>query len=101
MSSESPTPNGAADPNGAVDPIAARRAKIADWCAKGTRYGYLAVLAAMVVFVIGFFIGFSEVIVVLVVGLLIVSGALLIPAMIFGYGVKAAEQEERGEKFTY
>lgn len=95
MSATSPTPNGA------DDPIAARRAKIADWCAKGTRYGYSAVLAAVIVFVVGFFVGFSDVIVVLVVGLLVVSGALLIPAMIFGYGVKAAEQEERGEKFTY
>lgn len=101
MSSDSPTPHTAGQASGPDDPIAARRAKIAQWCARGTRWGYSAVLAAVVVFVVGFIVGFSDVIVVLVVGLLAVSGALLIPAMIFGYGVKAAEQEERGEKFTY
>ena len=75
-----------------------KRAQITAWSEKANRFGYLAILAAMIVFVIGFFVGFNSAVIAVVVGLIALSGLLLIPAMIFGYGVKAAEKEERGEK---
>lgn len=83
------------------DPVLAKRAQLARWSASAKRGGYLAVLAAMVVFVIGFVTKFSPVVTALVLGFLALSAVLLIPALIFGYGVKAAEREEAGEPFRY
>jgi hypothetical protein len=36
-----------------------------------------------------------------IVGLMVVGSVVLLPAIIFGYAAKAAEKEERGEKFGY
>ncbi|MCB1285470.1 MAG: hypothetical protein KDB20_14260 [Microthrixaceae bacterium] len=85
----------------ADDGIEAKRARIKALSAKANRYGYLAILLAMVVFVIGFFTSFSLWVTTTILVLLVLSGLLLVPAMIFGYGVKYAEQDERGEKFHY
>ena len=84
-----------------TDPIAAKRAQIARWCATAKRGGYLMVLAAMVAFFVGVATSFSPVVVALVLVALASSGLMLIPALIFGYGVKAAESEERGEPFRH
>ncbi len=84
-----------------TDPIVQRRAQIAAWCATAKRAGYCMVLVATIVFLVGFATGFSPLEVDIVVGSLALSGALLIPALIFGYGVKAAESEERGETFRH
>jgi uncharacterized membrane protein len=83
------------------DPILRRREQIAQWSALAKRTGYLAMLIAMIVFVIGFATNFSTAVVGIIIGAIAVSGLLLIPALIFGYGVKAAEQEDRGEPFRY
>lgn len=83
------------------DPVLRRRAQVARWSAAAKRGGYAAVLAAMVTFVVGFVTEFGPVITALVVGFLAVSAVLLIPALIFGYGVKAAEQEDAGQPFRY
>lgn len=83
------------------DPVLARRAAIARASAIATKAGYAAVLTAVVVFVVGFFAGFNNAVISIVVGLIVLSGLLLVPAMIFGYGAKMAERHERGEPFTY
>lgn len=83
------------------DPVLARRAQVARWSATAKRSGYLAIVVAMVVFVIGFATDFGPVITTIVLVALAVSAVLLIPALIFGYGVKAAEREEAGEPFRY
>jgi hypothetical protein len=83
------------------DPIAARRAQITRWCATAKRAGYAMVLLATIAFFVGLATSFSAVVVDLVVGGIAASGLLLIPALIFGYGVKAAESEERGEPFRH
>lgn len=92
-----PTPD---DPT-PEDPVLRRRRQVAAWSATAKRAGYLAVLLAMVVFVIGFVTDFGPVVTALIVACLAASAVLLIPAMIFGYGVKAAEQEEAGQPFRY
>lgn len=83
------------------DPVLVRRAQVAYWSAKAKRMGYLAIGVAMVVFVIGFIVDFTPLTTTVIVVCLVASAVLLIPAVIFGYGVKAAEQEERGESFHY
>ncbi|MEZ5322149.1 MAG: hypothetical protein R2698_08775 [Microthrixaceae bacterium] len=78
-----------------------RRERLARWCALGNRIGWASVGLSVFFFVVGFFNSFPPAIVVIVVLLLAVGAVTMIPAMIFGYGIKAAEREERGEPFRY
>lgn len=94
-------PEPTVDDSTETDPVLLRRGQVALWSARAKRFGYLAVCVAMVVFVIGFIIDFNPVVTTIIVACLVASALLLIPALIFGYGVKAAEQEERGESFHY
>jgi hypothetical protein len=78
------------------DPIVARRARIARSVALAKRVGYLALLAAIVAFVIGAIAGFPGwTVTVAVVGLVVAIVVLPIP-IVMGYGIRAAEREERG-----
>ncbi len=89
----------------ATDPseeeILAKRARIMAWCALGKRIGYLLYALAMVLFFIGLATTYSDWLVTTIVAAMAVGGVLLIPAIIFAYGVKAAEREDRGEPFRY
>jgi len=85
----------AADGPGAGDPILLRRARIARLVELGNRAGYGLFGVAVVAFVIGAAAGFSTIDTIVVVACLAVGSAVLAPAIVFGYGVKAAEREER------
>lgn len=100
--SEAPSPSPSPSATSPTDdPVLIRRAKVARLSALGKRYGYLAILVAMIVFVIGFVTDFGPAVTITILVCLALSTVLLIPALIFGYGVKAAEREEAGEKFRY
>lgn len=89
------------DPPAPVDPVLARRAAYARWVQLGQRIGYLALMVAVVLFVIGFLAGFPGGLATAVFVALIIACIVLPPAMVFGYGVKAAERddaEKRGER---
>jgi len=77
------------------DPVRARRQKVARWSLLANRVGYLFVAVAVAVFVIGFAVGFTPPVVAVVVTCLLVGSALLLPSIILGYAVKAAEREDR------
>ncbi len=77
------------------DPVLAQRAKVADLVSKGLRLGSALYVAASVVFFIGFMTGFTKTISVLVIVLIVVGSALLAPALVFKYGVKAANRADR------
>jgi hypothetical protein len=78
-----------------TDPVLARRARIAHWCALGKRVGYALYAAAVVLFFVGLAVGYDGGIATAIVLALLVGGAALIPSIVFAYGVKAAEREER------
>ena len=78
-----------------ADPIRARRQQVARWSLLANRIGYLFVAVAVAVFVIGFALGFTPPVVTIVVVTLLVGCALLLPSIILGYAVKAAEREDR------
>lgn len=82
-------------PPPSADPTLARRARIAHLTELGQRVGYGLFAAAMLAFVIGAAAGFSNLDVVVVVACLAVGSAVLAPAIVFGYAVKAAEREDR------
>ena len=81
--------------NRADDPVRAQRARIAAWVSYGLRSGTLLFGLAMALFFLGFMLGFSDVLVTIIVLCLFVGSAVLAPAIVFNYGVKAAERADR------
>ncbi len=77
-----------------IDPVRARRAQIARWTLVANRVGYLLLAIAIALFVIAFAVGFSSTMATLVVVPMIVSFTLLVPSIILGYAVKAAERDD-------
>jgi hypothetical protein len=84
-----------------TDPVVERRARIARWCEIGKRVGYALYAAAVVLFFIGLATEYTGWLVTTIVVCMAVGAVVLIPAIILGYGVKAADREERGEPFRY
>jgi len=78
------------------DPVMARRRRIAGLVKVGKRIGYTALLVAIVVFFVGLATDFPGwTVTVIVIGLL-VSIVVLPAPIVLGYGIRAAEREERG-----
>jgi len=78
------------------DPVLVRRARIASRVRTAKRIGYAALLVAIVAFAIAAATSFSgPAVVVAVVGLAVAFVVLPIP-IVLGYGVRAAEREDRG-----
>ncbi|MDH3752330.1 MAG: hypothetical protein OEU32_00555 [Acidimicrobiia bacterium] len=82
-----------------TDPILARRERVDRISALGKRIGYSLFAVAIVLFVVGFVVGFRPVIVTPIVAAMVVGSIILAPAIVFAYGVKAANREERGGSF--
>lgn len=80
------------------DPILVKRARIAKLVQAGKRLGYSLLLAAVVAFVAGYFAGFTGWLVTAIVVALVVSSVVLAPAIVFGYGIRAAEREEQAAR---
>jgi hypothetical protein len=77
------------------DPVRARRARFDRASRVGQRIGYGCYLVAIVAFFLGVATDYSTVLVILIVSALGVGSAFLLPSIIFGYAVKAAEREDR------
>ncbi len=77
------------------DPVLTKRARIAGWVSYGQRVGYGLFGVAVVAFFVGFWAGFTGAVVTLVVTCIVVGSLVLAPAIVFGYGVKAADRADR------
>ena len=77
------------------DPVLARRARIARVVRYGKRAGYAALLVAVVSFVVAAATDFPAVAVDISVAALVASIVILPVPIVLGYGVRAAEREER------
>jgi hypothetical protein len=75
--------------------VRARRATFAKWTLLANRIGYLLFAVAIATFVIGFAVGFSSGVATVVIVSLVAGSVLLAPSIVLGYGVKAAEREDR------
>ena len=84
-----------AAPTPPTDPVRVRRALIARWTLLANRVGYLALAVAVALFVVAYATGFSSTLAALVVAAMIVSFVLLVPSIILGYAVKAAERDDQ------
>jgi len=58
------------------------------------RVGYLLLALSVALFVIAFAVGFSSTMATLVVVSMVVSFVLLVPSIILGYAVKAADRDD-------
>jgi hypothetical protein len=77
------------------DPVLVRRARIARLVEVGQRMGYGLFGLALLLFVVGAVTGFTGALTGGIVACLLVGSAVLAPAIVFGYAVKAAEREDR------
>lgn len=81
-----------------TDPVLARRRKVARYVQLGQRVGYLAFGVAIVLFVVGFAVGFTDLLTSAVLFSMVIACVVLPPAIVFGYGVKAADRHEAEER---
>lgn len=77
------------------DPVVARRARIARWVGIGKRVGYGLLLLAVVAFVIAAIASFPTAAVTVTVVALIAASVVLPVPIVLGYGLRAAEREDR------
>lgn len=83
------------------DPVLERRERLRRLADLGQRIGYCCFAAAVVLFVIAFFMQFPAWLVTVIVAAMAIGSLVLAPAIVIGYGVKAADADDRGEKFGY
>jgi predicted ABC-type sugar transport system permease subunit len=81
-----------------LDPVSARRARIARWVKLAQRIGYSILLAAIVAFVVAAATDFPGWLVGVIVGCLVGAIIILPVPIVLGYGVRAAERDERRER---
>ena len=79
-----------------TDPIRARREQVSRLAATARKAGWALFGLAIAAFGTGLVVGLSGVFVVVTVASLALGSALLLPAIIIGFGVTAAEREDRG-----
>jgi hypothetical protein len=84
-----------------TDPVLARRERIRKLTEVGQRFGYSCFALAVVMFVIAFIAQFPSWMVTVIIAAMVVGSLVLAPSIVFAYGVKAADAEDRGEKFGY
>lgn len=78
------------------DPVLDRRRQIARGVTLGSRVGYSLFGVAIVLFFIGLFTSYGTLGPIIVTAI-VVGSIVLAPAIVFGYGVKAAERDDRAE----
>ncbi|MBM3673646.1 MAG: hypothetical protein FJW88_01640 [Actinobacteria bacterium] len=79
-----------------MDPVVTRRTRIARVVVLAKRIGYLALLGAIAAFVLGAITGFPTWTVAIAVAGLVAATVVLPIPIVLGYGIRAAEREERG-----
>ena len=77
------------------DPVVARRAHIARWVGLAKRIGYTLLLLAIVAFAAAAIAGFPSGLVTATVVALIAACVVLPVPIVMGYGLRAAEREDR------
>lgn len=77
------------------DPVLARRAQFSKWAKLGNRIGYSLFGISLGSFVYGAAFTFTDAVSIIATVTLLIGSLVLMPAIILGYAVKAAEREDR------
>ncbi len=96
--SSTPPPDRAAGAGRGVDGVERKRARLAAVVKAGKRIGYGALLVAIAVFAYGAATDFPRWTVGVTTGALVLCCVVLPVPIVLGYGIRAAEREERGER---
>lgn len=83
-------------PSQPLDPMLVRRDSLRRLARLGQRLGYLAFAASLVIFAAGLASGFSGRVATCLVVLLVAGSAVLAPAIVLHYAVRAADDEDQG-----
>ena len=78
-----------------ADPVLARREQIARWTMLGKRIGYSALALAVAVFSVALYWDLPKALIGIIVACIAVACVTLAPSIVFGYGVMAADREDR------
>lgn len=79
----------------AEDPVVVRRARIARWVGLAKRVGYALLLLAVILFVVAAATGFPSGVTTATIVALIAACIVLPVPIVLGYGLRAAEREDR------
>jgi hypothetical protein len=82
-------------PDPSDDPVVVRRRRIGRWAELGQRIGYLLFGVAIVLFVVAMVTGLPGALVTGIIVALVLGSVVLAPAIVVGYGVRAADREDR------
>lgn len=96
--SDGPDPGTGATPQpepGGADPVLVQRARMQRVAQTGQRVGYGLFAVAVVLFFVGFPTGFPGWLITGIIACLAVGSIVLAPAIVIGYGVQAADREDR------
>jgi hypothetical protein len=85
--------------NRETDPVLVRRARVARATTFGLRAGIGCYLLTTALFVVALLTGFGRVVTGAMTVLLLLGSALLAPAMVFHYAVKAADRADREDSW--
>ena len=77
------------------DPVRAQRERVRTWVSYGIRSGTALFGLATSLLILGLLVGLNGVITGLVLACIILGSIALAPALVFHYGVKAADREDR------
>ena len=83
--------------SGPTDPVLDRRRRMARWATAGRRSGYGLYLLSLAVFMAGVLTGFNDTLASTATVALVAGSVLLAPAIIIGYGVRAADRADRND----
>lgn len=83
------------DPISGIDPVLERRARVARLTQAGKRVGYGLYLVAIIAFGVGAVGRFTDLIVTVTMAALGLGSLVLLPAIVLGYAVRAADREDR------
>ncbi|MDE0160352.1 MAG: hypothetical protein OXL98_01320 [Acidimicrobiaceae bacterium] len=82
---------------GSTDPVLERRQRLARLARSGRRAGYSLYGVSLAAFVAGFATGFTTAPATIAAVALVVGSLLLLPSIIVGYGVSAADRADRDD----
>lgn len=80
-----------------ADPVLERRQRLARLARTGRRAGYSLYGVSLAAFVAGFVTGFTTAPATIAAVTLVVGSLLLLPSIIIGYGVSAADRADRDD----
>lgn len=95
------SPTGEATRATPTDPVLERRQRIGHWAHLAKRTGYLLWTAAVVLFFVALVAGLPRALTTSVLVCMGVGSIFLAPAIVIGYGVKAADREDTDQRVTH